>query len=288
MRLRRTAIFATTVLTVLGCAPAAFADTGNARNAPIIGDVTGDHINDRSVLGKDATGCTVTVEPGKARGGYGAAVIHHYLIPGSTVPTYCPDMGVAVYRSAKTASDLAVTWFSGPIGGASNAYVLRNFTVLSGAAGQSTPSYVGTADFDGDGHGDLWESSDESSSFETFIRHGKTFEAGPASFFSIQPLPSFVLGDLDRKRGTDIAAGYLSPMTDQVGLPGSAGSGALLVFGKSGKKVLLEHDATGSIAYVPSIVDANGDAYLDVRVSGGPAAPRTYLNDGHNHFTLVV
>jgi len=281
------------LLGAAGCAlflaaPAASATTGNARHDPIIGNVAGSWIPDRTTLGYDASGCTASVERGLGHGRYAKAVVHHYTIAGLPSFAQCPDLGVAVHRRWTARDDLAVTWFSQPPGITEPLVVLRNFVPLSASAGNGYPSYVGTQDFNGDGRGDIWESTDQDASFTTYLRDGSGFSQGPAMFFNDTPQPSLAFGRLDNKRGTDIAAGYLSSHRDQPGLPGSAGSGALVASGSTGAMVLLENDPTGHTVYTVAVLDANHDGHLDVQVSGGTQAPRIYLGDGKGHFALGV
>lgn len=272
---------------LLTITPAAFA-AGNGRNDPILGNVTGSSISDRTTLGYDDTSCTATVERGLGHGNYAAPVVHHYSVPGLQSTRQCPDMGVTIKRRWSATDDLAVTFFDKPISASSAVYVLRNFQVRSGSEAGSFPSFVGSEDFNGDGRGDLWESTDQQQSFTTLIRDGRGFVPGAASFINSTSNPSVAFGKLDNKAGTDIAAGYVSLDRDQNGLPNSTGTGALVVFGKSGDKVLLERDETGTKRYTVAIVDANCDGRKDVRVSDNSgAAPRTYLGDGRGHFTLA-
>lgn len=290
MKTRTLACAAAAALAVFTLAPSAFAaDTGNGRNQPIIGNVVGDNTPDRTTLGYDSTGCTATVERGLGHGHYAAPVVHHYTVTGVTDPALCPDMGATVQRRATPIDDLVVTWFVLRPGITTPLVLLRHFHVLSAStAGGEFPSYVGSQDFNGDRRGDLWESTDEDANFTTYLRSGSGFVPGPASFFNDTTLPSLAFGKLDRNPGTDIAAGYLSSHRDQAGLPGSAGSGALVAFGSTGQQVLLEHDATGHTTYTVALLDANCDGKLDVKVSGGSAEPRIYLNDGNGHFALGV
>lgn len=288
MRKRNAVIAAIAAFGLLAIAPSAFADSGNGRHDPIIGNVTGNYQADRTTLGSDSTGCTATVERGLGHGHYAAPVVHHYTIAGLSSPALCPDMGTTVERRWTAVDDLVVTWFNQPPG-VSSVYVLRNFHVLSGSDGEQFPSFVGSQDFNGDGRGDVWTTSDQDEQFSTLLRSGSGFVTGPASFYTVQANPSLAFGRLDNRAGTDIAAGYISPRRDQAGLPaGSAGSGALVVFGQSGNKVLLEQDPTGQTVYTVKILDANCDGRNDVKVSDGTgAAPRIYLGDGRGHFHLA-
>ena len=235
----------------------------------------------------NATACTATVQPGLGQGRYGAPVVHHYTIAGLTDPTQCPDMGVALSRPFSSIDDLAVTWFVTPPQLANSVYVLRNFIVLTSSSGEQLPSYVGSQDFNGDGRGDLWESTDQDEQFTTLLRQGTGFVPGPATFYTIQALPPLAFGHLDNTPGTDLVAAFNSPDRDQPGLPGTTGTGVLVVFGKTGKKVLLELDPSGQTSYTPTLLDANHDGHLDVKVTGGSKPPRIYLGDGAGHFKLA-
>ncbi|HTZ44850.1 MAG TPA: hypothetical protein VMB79_13385 [Jatrophihabitans sp.] len=290
MRVRNAIIAVISACGLLAAMPAAFADGSgpNGRGDPIIGNVIGSPVPDRTTLGFDATACTATVERGLGHGHYAKPVVHHYTIPGLASLSRCPDMGVAVQRRYSAAADLAVTWFIAPPEVTNSIYVLRHFAVLSSSVGGDFPSYVGSQDFNGDRFGDIWESTDQDEQFTTMLRQGKGFVAGPASFYNISTLPALAFGRLDNTPGTDIAAGYISPHRDQQGLPGSAGSGVLVVFGKTGGKVLLENDPTGQTRYTPTLLDANHDGHLDVQVSGGSQPPRIYYGDGQGHFALGV
>ncbi|SOD70455.1 hypothetical protein SAMN05892883_0153 [Jatrophihabitans sp. GAS493] len=288
--MRRLALLASTAATVaiatIALAQPASADTGDGRNQPFLGNVTGGARPDRITLGSDANGCTVTVEKGRANGTFAPPVVHEYTIPGLAAGGICPDMGVAVARKHSATDDIVVTWFDGPYPSTLNhSYALGGFHVLS-AAGPTEwmPSVIGSQDFNGDGRGDLWESTDQGEGFQTFLRSGATFVAGPIHFANDHPGVPVNFGNLDGKRGTDIATSYAFSHGPQ---PGQSGSGALVAFGSSGAIVTLESDPTGETMYATALLDANHDHKTDVQVSGGDAPPRVYLNDGHGHFTLA-
>ncbi|SDI96724.1 hypothetical protein SAMN05444157_1040 [Frankineae bacterium MT45] len=293
MKIRRLSLLATAAIVTFALAQPAFADTGNGRHQSFLGNVTGSARPDRITLGSDANGCTVSVEKGRANGTFAPPVVHEYSIPGLAALSIdysfgCPDMGVAVARKVSSTDDIVVTWFDGsPSSTINNSYVLRGFHVLSAAGPtESTPSLIGSQDFNGDGHGDLWESTDEGEGFQTFLRSGTTFVPGPIHFANDDPSAVVNFGNLDGKRGTDIATSYSYFHGFQ---PGQSGSGAIVAFGASGTIVTLESDPTDSLHYTTALLDANGDHKTDVQVSDDSgAAPRVYLNDGHGHFSLSL
>ncbi|MEO7288305.1 MAG: hypothetical protein ABI140_15400, partial [Jatrophihabitantaceae bacterium] len=219
MRTRNTIVAVLTACGLLATAPAAFAAGGpNGQGDPIIGNVVGTNAADRTVLGSDATACTATVQRGLGNGQYGPPVVHHYTIAGLLSLAHCPDLGVVLTRRADPIADLAVTWFATPPEISNSVYVLRHLAVLTSSAAEAFPSYVGSRDFNGDKRGDLWESTDQSEHFTTLLRQGRGFVAGPAEFFSSDPLPPVAFGRLDNTAGIDIAAGFRSAHRDQLGL----------------------------------------------------------------------
>ncbi|MCW2542401.1 MAG: hypothetical protein JWN95_4126 [Frankiales bacterium] len=265
-------------------APAAGAVTGsNGRGQPIVGDVTGDGRSDTTTLSTTPTGCLATVVVGAKRGPSVKTVLHYYSIPGLPAGRPCPDMGTRLTRK-RHAPDLAVTWFSGPPASINSLFVLRNFHVVSSYQPDvDQPSYIGSQDFDGDGNGDVWLTSDQTQHFETLTKVGTALAEGPASFpLSISGAnPNVIFADVTGNRGIDLIANY------KVYSPDTRESGVSVINGRSGSTQVLESDASGTMTYGISVVDANGDGSPDIKVSGGANPPRVYLKNGHGHFALV-
>ncbi|HSV65750.1 MAG TPA: hypothetical protein VLJ59_07575 [Mycobacteriales bacterium] len=272
----------TTILSLL--VGPAFAVDGNGQNQPIIGDLNGDGRPDRTILtgtAPDGT-CQASFEKGKPDGTFAAPVVHIIVVPGRTFGP-CPDMGVVVNLTKHPRNELVAASFIGQAPGVNaDLLIIRNWQVVDTASAEFQPSLIGTQDFNGDGYGDIWESSDQHQAFRTFVSSQGHLVTGPAFFYDVRSSPQVEFARFDRNRAQDLVTGYLSSR-DQPGLPGSNGAGAMVIFGDTGQRVLLEHTFDFvSLTATPVDVDHDGD--LDVQVSGGGLPDRIYLNNGNGHF----
>ncbi|GIG89328.1 FG-GAP-like repeat-containing protein [Plantactinospora endophytica] len=224
------------------------------QDEPIIADVNGDGRPDRNTLGTlpGTTSCAVRVELGLPAGGYGPARSYAYL-PSTA---YCPDMGVGVNLDADAANELAVTWFAGPppsVG--STLLVLDSFAVSGGFDTIDQPSYIGTADFNGDGRQDVYEWTDQGAGFRTYLNTGTgSLTPGPVRYCSGRP--QYQLADFDADGAMDVTIAYAEGC-------GSYFTGVVVVL-DDGTVVNLHGDVNGDDFWTVAVADVNRDGFLDV------------------------
>lgn len=279
MRARHLIVFATaatvaaaTVLT--GLTPGVA--WGGWQHEPITADVNGDGIADRSTLGGTQTTCSVLVELGLASGGFATGQSYAYL----TLPTgdgNCPDMGVGLNLDDDAPDELAVAWFAGPpsgIGG--NLLALDGFQVSGGFNTIFQPSYIGTADFNGDGRDDVYEWTDQGDGFATYLNTGAgTLVPGPVRYCSGRP--QFHLVDFDRDGGMDVVIAY------------AEGCGAyftgVVVMLDDGTVIDLHGDPYGDDYWEVAVLDANQDGISDVQTHSFVTDARaTFIGTGTGQF----
>jgi hypothetical protein len=258
------------VTALLGAPPAA------AAAGPLLGDVNGDGRVDQVVLGASPAGCSTTVRLGQPDGTYGDPVTRAYVLPDEDYAD-CPDLGVLVDLGGDGVVEVVVTFFYGTNGGP-ELLVLRDWTPAGGFRGQAQPSGIGAADFNGDGLLDVWELTDQGDGFSTFLNtpDGR-LERGPLSFSSVS-LFRVAFDDFDRDGATDVLA-YAGDFED-------GGIDVLVGYG-DGRTVALHHwndefDSAESAA----VVDANGDALPDVRITEYSGEEELHTGRGDGTFRL--
>ncbi|MDG4789589.1 Ig-like domain-containing protein [Micromonospora sp. WMMD1102] len=241
---------AVTAATVGLAAPAAWAGW---QHEPIVADVNGDGRADRNTLGTlpGTSDCAVRVELGRP-GGYGPARSYRYL----TAAPDCPDMGVGLDLDGDAANELAVTWFSGPPPGIDHTLlVLDDFAVSAGFDTITQPSYIGTADFDGDGRQDIYQWDDQGSGFSTYLNTGAgALVPGPVRYCSGRP--QYQLADFDADGAMDVTIAYVEGC-------GAYFTGVVVVL-DDGTVVDLRGDAYGDDFWTVSVADVNDDGFPDV------------------------
>ncbi|MEE6257778.1 FG-GAP-like repeat-containing protein [Plantactinospora sonchi] len=245
---------ATVGATGLGALPA----TAGGPGEPMIVDVNGDARPDRAVLTAvmgAAVACQVVVSLGLAGGGYGPQQAYSYLSLPADEPN-CPDMGVGLNLDADVPAELAVTWFAGPPTTVSSTLlVLDNFRVAHGFNTIYQPSYIGTADFDGDRRQDIYEWTDQGEGFATYLATGTgTLVPGPVHHCS-GPL-TYRLGDFNRNGAMDVVIAYIEGC-------GAYFSGVVVLL-DDGRQVHLHADVEGLGSWTVETVDANHDGWLDI------------------------
>jgi hypothetical protein len=272
---------ATVLVTITGITGIAGPARAGGPDEPIIADVNGDGRPDRSVLSYSPAGdgtvtCRVIVRLGTADGGHGAARSYPYLrLPADGA--YCPDMGIGLNLDADREDELAVTWFGGaPHTVGSNLLVLDRFAVTGGFQTLFQPSYIGTADFNGDRRPDIYQWTDQGEGFVTYLNTGNgSFIPGPLRHCAgrIQPR----LTDFDRDRAMDVVIAYAESCADF--------SSGVVVLLADGGRIDLEHDPDGVDTWQVKLTDANGDGRRDVITRhDATGASTTHLASGDGTF----
>jgi len=265
-----------TIAAVLGAQIPALA---NLANQPIIGDLNGDGRLDRATLGRSAIGdptCTVSVETRKPDGTYQAPVVHSYTLP--IKGELCPNMGVAVDLKGDGVTELVTTNFYG-----SGLVVLRKFQPIARYDGLSFPSAIETVDFNGDGLGDIWESTDEVVNMRALLSTKKgAIVPGPFSVCSQDGVPQHYFADFNGDGGQDL---LVSRRCDYLETPGFS---AEVYFGNGAPKAVL---TTASSRPEVFPIDLNRDGIPDAGVierhPDGVTVVRHFRNDGTGTFTEV-
>jgi hypothetical protein len=266
-----TVAVAMTVATLGVATPGAYAGW---QDEPIIADVNGDGLADRNTLGflPVPDQCGVLVELGLPGGGYGTAQSYPYLSA-----LYCPDMGVGLNLDNDAALELAVTWFAGPPPSVSDTLlVLDDFAVSAGFDTIFQPSYIGTADFDGDGRQDIYEWTDQGAGFTTYLNTGTgSLTPGPLKYCSGRP--QYQLADFDRDGAMDVAIAYAEGC-------GTYFTGVVVVL-DDGTVVDLHGDVSGDDHWTVAAADVNNDAIMDVVTTSNVTAVQTvFIGTGTGTF----
>ncbi|MDG4789587.1 FG-GAP-like repeat-containing protein [Micromonospora sp. WMMD1102] len=247
---------------------------------PIVADVNGDGRPDRVVLdavtGTTATTCRAVVSLGLAGGGLGPAQPYAFLTLPVDEPN-CPDLGVGVNLDADPPAELAVAWFAGPPSTvASTLLALDNFRISRGFDTIVQPSFVGTADFDGDGRLDVYEWTDQGEGFASYLNPGTgTLVPGPVRHCS-GPL-THRLADFDRDAAMDVVIAYVEGCGDYFS--------GVVVIRDDGTRVDLHADVEGLASWTVEIGDVNRDGLVDVTTYNQLTdAIATFIGLGNGNF----
>ncbi|ROT31617.1 FG-GAP-like repeat-containing protein [Micromonospora sp. HM5-17] len=264
---------------VVGTATPSHPAWAGGQGEAIIADVDGDGIPDRNTLrlapGSSSV-CEVVVEVGLPGGGFGPGQAYPYL----TLPVAdrnCPDMGVGLNLDTDPPDELAVAWFAGPPPGIdSTLLALDSFQVSAGFDTIFQPSYIGTADFNGDGRQDIYEWTDQGDGFATYLNTGTgALVPGPVRYCSGRP--DFRLADVDKDGAMDVVIAYLEGC-------GAYFSGVVVVL-DDGTVVDLHTDVYGDDLWTVEVLDANGDGHPDVRTTSLVTGTQTlFLGTGAGGF----
>jgi hypothetical protein len=250
-------------------------------NDPIYADVTGDGVTDRVILASSRLNqCATVVSPGRRDGGYGMSVVHLYPVPGFEVPSACPDIGVAVDLGWDGSVQLVVGWGDGPPPGVVtyNTLVLTDFWVAATLTLITYPGFVGLADFNGDGHPDVYQTSDQGSGFASYLNTASgSLVAGPVRWCA--SLPRYVLRDFNHNGAMDVLIAYTNECVNN-------DNGVVVVL-DDGAVRMLESDPSATLAWRASVVHANDDGRPDVRTVDEAGRVHTFVNDGSGNFTRV-
>jgi hypothetical protein len=284
MRPRRLLPLVAAVLVLPMLSPA-LASAGN-RGEPIIADLNNDGLSDRATLGPDTgtpTGtpnCTINVELRRPNGTFRPPVVHTYASPLTRQP-FCPNMGEAINLGRNGATELVLTHFVAnqqPV-----LMVLKNFTVVARFDGLEFPSTIRSADFNGDGRVDIWESTDEVERLRTFTNTPDgTLVPGAIDVCSRDSIPQHVLADFNRDGGQDFLVVLNCGVTSSV----------QVLFGNGQAPVTLLSRDTTHLAFQAFQVDVNSDGIPDAGVidhaADGTVTTRYFQNDGTGAFTEVA
>jgi hypothetical protein len=262
------------------------AAAGNARQ-PIFGDLNRDGRVDRVTLGPDTgspTGtptCEVSVEYGKRDGGFRAPQTYSYTSPWPNQP-FCPNMGEAINLGKRGQIELVLTHFVA--NDDPELLVLRDFKLVATFNGMTFPSTIRSADFNGDGRVDLWESSDQVTRLQTFTNTPDgTLVPGPIDVCSQDSIPHHVLADFNGDGGQDFLVALRCHFTDQ---------SVQVLFGNGQPPVTLASRSTVHFAFDVFPVDVNNDGIPDAGIKDtaddGTITYRLFQNNGHGTFTELT
>jgi hypothetical protein len=243
------------------------------RNEAILADLDGDQVADKAVLvdpGGDV--CAVDFYKGDGAGGYAAPV--RYLNPRSSFvgAPICPDMGVAVDLGGDGTVELVVTgffWYDG-------VQVLSGFRPVAGYAARILPSWIGTADFDGDGLQDVYLWTDEGEGFwilydqpDGSLSQGPVYCRGVSIHSSTQ-----AVADFNRDGASDVAILQANGGGEQYGCGAPLGSDGVSVFyPRDGRR----QDIALSAPQTIGAADVSGDRVADLTVTTTAGTVRHWI-----------
>jgi hypothetical protein len=257
--------------TMVAAAPAQAGTLGQ----PIHGDMNGDGLTDRVTLGGGGDSCTVFVRLGRAGGGYGPIIRYPYLPPDEPLPLYyCPDMGVYLDLGGDGTPELVLTYFHGPYWGP-EVVILRNYLPVGSMSAILRPSVISTADLNGDGLTDMWESTDDQDGFRSWLntRQGRLVP-GPLRIDSMSLDGPPQLVDLDGNGRTDLVATY------GLGVPEF---GVAVVFDDGTRRQL---HASNDTYWQAVVGDVSSDGRPDIRTLSSEGVRETFINRGNRTFVL--
>lgn len=246
---------------------------------PFYGDLDRDGHADRVTLAPvPANGCPVRVERGRPGGGYHSPRTYYYPEPGEAGIGGCADMGVVVDLGGDGRVELVLAWFAGrPEGVDADLLMLRDFTPAGGFTAIFQPSFLGTADFDGDGRLDLYEWTDQGEGFRSYLNMPDgQLVPGPVRwcFFNV---PQITVADFHPNGRADVALAYTQ------GCDGS--STGVVVVRDDGSPLHLEEDLLGEQWWSMEVADRNADDRPDVATKNAVTGEVTHhLGQGGGGF----
>jgi hypothetical protein len=256
----------------------------------IIADMNNDGIPDQVQLGEvggpATTTCTVTVSYGLPGGSFGAPHVHTYTTIDAS--KLCPDRAIALKLGNEQRPDL-ITWVTF---GLNSLVVLHKFQPTQSYGGVIQPSYVRTADLNGDGRLDLIEWSEQVNQLLTFINTPQaTLAPGPISFQSLtsggaanpSDGPQYVLADFNGDGGQDMVASVNQQLSEFTPISAE-------VFFSNGQAPVVLASTTDFLAtWSVFTIDLDHNGINDVGIieksSSGVTTVQYFRNDGAGHFT---
>ena len=259
----------------------------------IVADMNNDGILDQVQLGDVggpmSTTCSVTVSLGKAGGGFGKPKVHTYTSVEKFGP-FCPDEGVAMKLGNEKRPDLvtAVSF------GFEDLIVLHDFLPTTIFTGVEQPTWLRTADLNGDGRQDLIEWSDQVTDLATMINTPQgTLVRGPINVSTLRSGgtgsgfgPQYVLADFNGDGGQDILMSVNNQASE------NAPISAEVFFGNGQAPAILASTTDFLATWTVFSIDINFDGIPDAGVieksHAGVTTVQYFQNDGAGHFTLVT
>lgn len=236
---------------------------------PITGDFNADDISDVVVLGSvDPDLCSVVVRYGTSPGVYLPPVATVYARPGDSAGTSCPDIGVGFDADGDRGDELWIGWSTGaPPSLTYNRMVIDdNLQTILTFSSPITPTYLGTADFSGDGRHTAF--SVGRGGFATYVIRNGVGQLGPEQWCSAGT-PAYHLRDVNGNRATDVVLSYARGCAD--------GSNGVVVVLDDGTAQHLELDPAGRVTWTSRFLNANGDRSPDIRTHNRVTGDTNYF-----------
>ena len=282
------AVLAGCGLVVAAPGVAAADDLGGVIVADMNNDGILDHVQLGRVGGPTSTTCTVTVNFGLPGGGFGPPQVHTYTTIDST--GMCPDLGVAMKLGDEKRPDLVTAASFG----FRDLIVLHRFEPVAKFSGVIQPTWLRTADLNGDGRQDLIEWSDQESDLNTLINtKQRTLVQGPINVVTLRSGaapgsfgPQYVLADFNGDGGQDmlISVNFQLSQTQPIF--------AAVYFGNGQASQILDSTTDFLAKWTVFSIDLNHDGIPDAGVietdRTGVTVVKYYLNDGQGHFTQLA
>lgn len=250
---------------------------------PMFGDLNRDGLVDQATLDNTPSttrapllDCSVTVRLGRSGGGYLPPTEYPYLTLDGEEAN-CPDLGVAVDLGGDNDLELVLAWFAGrPYPVEHDLLVLENFKPSAGFDAIFQPSFMGLADFNGDGRQDVYQWTDQGNGFATYLNTTVGGLApGPIAWCSGRP--QYQLADLNGNRAMDVVIAYVEGCADYF-------SGVVAIR-DDGVAWHLQGDPYGDHLWTVKVQHANADRIPDVVTKDTATGELTYfIGNGDGSF----